>query len=166
MRTSPSLYAFVLGVLLCSGLVLGPLARASSPPIYGVSQGTLEVEVIDVGQSGPTPGDVWVANGRFVAEDGTPVDVTALSVLTDPRSDFSGGLSVNVSIIVLDFGNSNTLTAAGRTMVDLTKARNDTEVEQVRAVIGGTGIFIGANGEVVSQRQADGTTSFAITFVD
>ena len=59
--------------------------------------------------------------------------------------------------IYFDFGNGNSLVVAGHSTYKGNGQEMEASVPQLRAVIGGTGDYIGSTGQITTTRNADGS---------
>ena len=66
----------------------------------------------------------------------------------------------------LDLGEGNSLVVAGRSVYKSKNQEIEPGVAQVRAVIGGTGLYIGAAGQVTTTRNADGSYDHVVELVN
>ncbi len=74
-------------------------------------------------------------------------------------------LEERIGTLVYTFGDDELVTSGG-TSYRVDSAEMAVDEPQLRAVIGGTGSFIGARGEVVTTRNPDGTYTHTFTLVE
>ena len=65
-----------------------------------------------------------------------------------------------------DLGNGNSLVVAGEAIYPGEDAEMTANAEQLRAVVGGTGNFMGARGQVATTRNDDGSYRHEFTLLD
>ncbi len=68
--------------------------------------------------------------------------------------------------LAFDFGANNVIMVAGKSVYSMTKTEMKVGQPQVRAVVGGTGDYIGARGQVTTSRNADGTYAHLFELLD
>jgi hypothetical protein len=83
--------------------------------------------------------------------------------LPDPGSD--GELEERIGTLVFTFGDDE-LVVIGGTSYPAADAEMAAGEPQLRVVVGGTGAYRGARGEVVTTRNADGTYTHLFTLLD
>jgi hypothetical protein len=98
-------------------------------------------------------GESGLLNGFLITAD-VPYAETA-----DLDSDRLGQLS-------FDLGNGNTIAVIGESIYRGEAVQMTPSVPQLRAVVGGTGNFMGARGQVATTRIDDGTCRHEFTLID
>lgn len=160
--------AVAIGAALVAGFALNQFAQADDMTTFTITTDTGVEESIDIGPDGISVGDVLVFTANFTTEDGTPGTINGYHVATD-LTDPDDPLANMVSTIVFEFGGDDSIVVAqsstgtfqGDSMVDWTAGG-----QQLRAIIGGTGKFIGAKGQVIGKQNADGSWSQEFLLVD
>ena len=72
-----------------------------------------------------------------------------------------------IASMVFDLGNADTLVISGKSVYPYRhKPQMDKNNPQIRAVIGGTGKYIGARGQIATTRNDDETYTHLIELVD
>jgi hypothetical protein len=74
-------------------------------------------------------------------------------------------LEERIGTLVYSFGNHE-LVVSGGTSYPAPNAEMAADEPQLRAVVGGTGAYLGARGEVVTTRNGDGTYDHTFTLLD
>lgn len=109
---------------------------------------------------------VLAFDARITDPDGTE-GVLFGYLLTADLPDASGEVQTEerIGTLVFTFGTSD-LIVSGGTSYPATGAEMQADESQPRAVVGGTGDYLGARGEVVTVRNTDGTYTHTFTLVD
>ena len=109
---------------------------------------------------------VLAFDARITDPDGTE-GVLFGYLLTADLPDASGEAQTEerIGTLVFTFGTSD-LIVSGGTSYPATGAEMQADESQPRAVVGGTGDYLGARGEVVTVRNTDGTYTHTFTLVD
>jgi hypothetical protein len=110
-------------------------------------------------------------------------DLTAFDAIFTNNKDLNGKLSGFIMTVdvpsgtesfqdrivqmAFDFGDSNTIVIGGKTVYPNSLGAEFTKlIPQTRAVIGGTGTYMGARGQLTSTRNDDGTYEHLIELMD
>ena len=115
-----------------------------------------EVRNIDLGEPGHSHGDLMLFNAVFTAEDGSSGVITGRVTTVDRQDNAEEQLFKRQSEIVLDFENGDTLVVLGRSTYRINGAALDPHGKHVRAIIGGTGRFVGARGQLTTTGKENG----------
>jgi hypothetical protein len=112
--------------------------------------------LLDLGDEGPSVGDIRIWHFDAVADDGGEVrtDWTMVTTAVDTPEP---GLETRMSKAVFTFGGGDFLVLEGVAPYPASGAVLAEETTTIRVIIGGTGRFDGAGGSVESTRLADGT---------
>jgi len=149
-------------IWLCLALV--PTAHAKQT--FTISQGKPEIKRVDIGATGVSVGDLFGFEAPFTTKDGKIGRiygiVTIVSIPTGANDPFIDRLSSSV----LDFGESDTLVVNGKTVYDTYQGEIKDNKPQLRAIIGGTGRFIGARGQIATTRTPSGSYEHEIQLLD
>ena len=77
------------------------------------------------------------------------------------------GFSIDcISQIVIDFGGVDTIVIAGKSVYPYGADEMTIDLPQVRAVVGGTGHYIGARGQMLTTRRGQGHYEHNSTLID
>ena len=109
-------------------------------------------------------GDILAFVADATAEDGRTGTIRGLLITVDVP-DATDVLEDRIGHIVFDLGDGDSLVVAGASVYVSGDEEMTPETPQMRAVIGGTGIYIGARGEVETTRHEDGSYTHVITLL-
>jgi len=110
--------------------------------------------IVDIAPAGHSDGDMLAFEAALTGEDGAKATLYGLLITedipngSDTQEDRSGQL-------YFDFGNGNSIVVAGRSVYAKSETEMNTAAPQLRAIIGGTGVYIGARGQVSTAHNAD-----------
>jgi len=122
---------------------------------------------VDLGKEGASHGDM-LAFSAVVITDGGIKGVLSGFITTVSIPEKEGEIFQDrIGHMVFDLGDGNTLVVGGKSVYphnDGVEMRNNQP--QLRAIIGGTGTFIGARGQIYTTRNEDGTYEHRVELVD
>jgi len=152
--------------ILAAALLVGTagLAGAEEGESFTVHQAAPALRPLDHGPLGRSHGDVLTFSAPVRTDDGRIGVLHGLLVTVEVRGDGQADES-RVGQIILDFGNGDSIAIAGASVYGADEVEMEVGRPQVRAVIGGTGVHIGARGEVTTTRNADGSYTHAVTLL-
>jgi len=149
---------------ICLSLALASTAQAKQT--FTITQGKPEIQRVDIGVTGMSVGDLFAFEAPFTSKDGKKGRIygiiTIVSIPTGVNDPFIDRLSSSV----LDFGKSDTLVVNGKTIYGAYEGEIKDNEPQLRAIIGGTGKFIGARGQISTIRTPSGTYEHEIQLLD
>lgn len=122
---------------------------------------------VDVGGEGSSHGDVLAFDAEVTSQDGLLGKLSGLiTTVTIPEP---GDLAFKdrIAHIVFDFGSANTVVVGGKSRYPFDGSaisEFEKRVPQVRSIIGGTGNFSAAQGQVTTTRNDDGDYTHALRF--
>ena len=167
MRNSSTSAAATI-LTLAIGLV-GPagVVRAASPEpaTFVIEQDVPVLSSIAVGPSA-SPGDLLAFEARITVGDGREGMLRGLLITVDVPDESGDLLEDRVGQLVFDLGDGDSLVVAGASVYESEADEMTPGAPQVRAVVGGTGRYIGARGEVETIRNPDGTYEHEVTLID
>ncbi|MBN9021871.1 MAG: hypothetical protein J0H08_07220 [Rhizobiales bacterium] len=140
-------------------------AHADERTILKVRQEAPVLVTVDVGQPGASHGDILAFEAAIAREDGKAGTLRGMLTTVD-IPDGDDLLEDRVGQLVFDLGDGDMLVVAGTSVYPSGGVEMAVDAGQVRAVIGGTGAFIGARGQVTTIRAADGHYDHSFELVD
>lgn len=153
---------FLLGagsVMLSGGPVIGQ-ART----ILKLHQAPPELHNIDVAPTGHSDGDILTYEAELTAENGRHVTLDGYLVIVD-EANASETEEDRFSHMVFNFGDGSTIVAEGRSAYTATAIEMENNVPRLRAIVGGTGEYIGARGQISTVRNEDGSYDHSIELI-
>lgn len=157
-----------LAIGAVAGAVALPAARAQDDATTLVLvQEAPELTMVDVGEQGHTVGDLLIFEARVSGEGGESgvLHGTAITAdLTDPGDAESAGDRLDQ--MTFDLGNGDGIVVAGKILIPDGEREMAMAQPTLRAVVGGTGRFMGARGQVESVRQEDLGYRHTFTLLD
>lgn len=157
--TRLSLLAGLAGALLLSG-------AAQARDTFSIIQDKPELTHIDLGKEGPSHGDMLAFEATFTTTEGKKGTMNGLITTVDVPDGAGDKFFDRLADIVLDFGNADTLVIAGRSVYAVGAGEMVVDAPQVRAIVGGTGRFIGKRGQMTTTRRDAGHYEHKIELVD
>jgi hypothetical protein len=141
-------------------------ALAVVPSAGALAQGTLRsflveqqapvLSPVDLPPAGPSAGDMLAFEAAIRTEDGAAGTLRGNLVTVDLPDD-GDPFEDRLGHLVFDLGGGDGIVVAGGSVYAKDTQEMPAGRPQVRAVIGGSGAFIGARGHVTTTRDADGT---------
>jgi hypothetical protein len=159
MRRSPIAVAACVCAFAVCGLLTATGAASAAAPSNGVetlrfTAANVTVAAVDLGPAGKSPGDLYVYEGEIrqgAKRIGSIYGTNTSIKLKGKREIVQGQLSY-------DFGGGDTIVVAGISAYPGTGDHGFIVGEAFgRVVVGGTGIYSGARGNVTTTRQANDT---------
>ncbi len=159
MKHHPLAIALALASLVSAG-------TAAADQTFSIVQDLPAITHVDVGAEGSSHGDIMAFEAPFTAEDGTTGVMSGMLITLD--IDLGDGVDFldRIAQIVVDFGGADTLVIGGVAVYPAGTAEMAADAPQLRAVIGGTGRFIGARGEVLTTRRDAGHYEHSFILLD
>jgi len=147
-----------------SGLVAaGPAAAEQT---FTILQDMPALTHVDVGADGASHGDIMAFEAPFTAEDGTTGVMHGMIITVAIPIGDAGQYIDRIAQIVVDFGQTDTLVIGGSAAYPNAEAEMVPDAPALRAVLGGTGRFMGARGEVLTTRHDAGHYEHRFTLMD
>jgi len=149
--------AIALALSGCSSPPSAPLSTSRPVTTLVVQQRAPILADIDLQANGKSLGDLYVFEASVTDSEGRKGALTGtllVADLPDPKSGEVSELRLGDLTFVLD---GDQLLVKGATVYPQAQREMAVNQPQVRAVIGGTGRYIGVDGEVSTVRNADGT---------
>ncbi|MGF7161309.1 hypothetical protein FHS85_002944 [Rhodoligotrophos appendicifer] len=155
---------FALAGAACLCLAAAPPAKADQT--FSIVQDKPALTHIDVGPSGPSHGDILAFEAPFTSQDGAKGIMSGMLTTVDMPDTEGDPFQDRIATIVLDFGGIDSLVIGGKSLYAKGQAEMTADAPQVRAVIGGTGRFLGARGQVTTTRKDAGHYEHVVQLVD
>jgi len=152
-----------MAALALVGLVAVP---ASADQTFSILQELPALTQVDIGAQGSSHGDVLAFEAPFTADDGASGEMHGIIITVSIPIGENDPFLDRIAQIVANFGNTDTLVIAGTAAYPNGQAEMAPDSPHVRAVIGGTGRFIGARGQMVTTRREAGHYEHTFTLVD
>ena len=149
----------VLVAALLSAMTIFGVGEASSEvavKIMKFHQSAPHLSTLDAGQAGRSPGDIVAFAATVKGEDGLTAELNGYDVIMDIAGE-TEQVEDRFTYVVVNFGDNSTMIVAGRSTFSPASPEIANGSPQVRAIIGGTGKFIGALGQVTTVRNPDGS---------
>ena len=156
--------------LSLSALIAGCGARCTNPSTesFTVYQDAPKMSLLDLGAPGNSLGDVYHFSAPLHSERGGPVtgEIIGSKTLMKMPSDANPNLERRATLMFFTFADGNDqIIALGA--ADYTPSAPEFAAGQavVRPVLGGSGKYMGARGQVTSTRNADGSYTQVFTLL-
>jgi hypothetical protein len=159
-----------LAALFASVLMTGCGAHSSnhSAETFTVYEDAPKMSLLDLGAPGNSLGDVYHFSAPLHSERGGPVtgEVIGSKTLVKVATDANPNLERRATLLFFTFADGkDQIIAFGA--ADYTTSAPEFEAGQtvVRPVLGGTGKYMGARGQVTSTRNTDGSYTQVFTLI-
>ncbi len=158
--------------LLGTGLMLAALCLSSTVSLAADIKRTLTIRQekpalshVDLGASGASHGDILAFEAAISAGgDVKGIMYGMLTTVGIPEGDDS--FEDRVGQIFLNFGGGHSIVVSGMSVYKDNAREMDPGAPQLRAVVGGTGDYIGARGQMTTTRNADGSYEHVVELLD
>jgi hypothetical protein len=114
------------------------------------------VSQVDIGSKGASHGDILAFQARVTGDNGLAGTVHG-TLITIDAADGADKFEERTGQVYVDLGGGNMIVIAGLSVYADNSREMTVNAPQVRAIIGGTGTYIGAAGQVTTTRNADGS---------
>ena len=156
--------------LLVSGFVAacGPHSKNTSTETLTIYEDAPALQPLDLGPPGNSPGDAYYFSAPLHSSPSGPVtgEVFGSKTLVKLAAQANPNSEKRATVLVFTFhGGQDQIIAFGAGDYPPAAAEFNTGQPVVRAILGGTGKFIGARGQLTSTRNADGSYTQVFTFV-
>jgi hypothetical protein len=160
----------IAALLLTSSLIAGCGQRSTNPSTetFTVYEDAPKLSLLDLGAPGNSLGDVYHFSAQLHGKPGGPVtgEVIGSKTLVKIATDANPSLERRATLMFFTFADrKDQIIAFGVADYSPSAAEFDAGQPVVRAILGGTGKYIGARGELSSTRNADGSYAQAFTLV-
>jgi hypothetical protein len=155
--------------LIVSALLAACGLRCTSPSseTFTVYQDAPKMSPLDLGAPGNSPGDVYYFSAPLHSSPGGPVigEVFGSKTLVKPTTA-NPNLEQRATLLIFDFGNrQDQIVVMGVLDYPPTAGEFNAGEPGVRAILGGTGKYMGARGQLISNRNADGSYKQGFTLL-
>ena len=159
-----------LAALFASVLITacGAHSTNQSTETFTVYEDAPKMSLLDLGAPGNSLGDVYHFSAQLHGTPGGPVtgEVTGSKTLVKIATDANPSLERRATLMFFTFADrKDQIIAFGVADYSPSAAEFDAGQPVVRAILGGTGKYIGARGELSSTRNADGSYTQVFTLV-
>ena len=159
-----------LAALFASGFITACGAHSTNQPTetFTVYEDAPKMSLLDLGAPGNSLGDVYHFSAPLHSERGGPVtgEVIGSKTLVKVATDANPSLERRATLMFFTLADrKDQIIAFGVADYSPSAAEFDAGQPVVRAILGGTGKYIGARGELSSTRNADGSYTQAFTLV-
>jgi hypothetical protein len=165
-----------LGALALAGTIGFALGSASALPAAQAAQPTRTVVLtqqppalhpVDLHIEGASVADMVLYEASIAGEQGESGLLTGFLITADVPDAETGDVHQDrLGQLSFDLGNGNSLVVAGEAIYPGADVEMTQNAEQLRAVVGGTGEFMGARGQVETTRNDDGSYRHEFTLLD
>lgn len=150
-----------------AALVLGPVLSAGPTMADGTETFIVQQDVPVLFErtltgEGDSHADLVGFEAPISTSDGKTGILSGILITIDIPEGGGDVFEDRLGNLVFDFGMNDTILAAGKSVYGSKQTEMQVDLPQIRAVTGGTGVYIGARGQVTTTRNADGTYSHAI----
>jgi hypothetical protein len=145
----------------------GVLQAAEVTTKFTIHQDEPSLARVDIGQKGQSHGDLMAFDATVQATNGEKGKLSGFVLTVDIPEKEHEVFQDRIVSMVFDFGNANTLVISGKSVFphrgELEIAKN---IPQIRAIVGGTGKYIGARGQISTRHDDDEGYTHVIELVD
>jgi hypothetical protein len=150
-----------LAAVLGSTLMVACGLHSTTAPTetFTVYEDAPTLKLLDLGPPGNSPGDVYHFFAALHSTPGGPVtgEVFGSKTLIKMATDANPNLETRATVLFFTFTNhQDQIVALGALDYPTTAGEFEAGQRVVRAILGGTGKYMGARGQLTSTRNADG----------
>ena len=162
--------AIASAALLASTLIAACGLRSTNPSTETLTiyQDAPKMKLLDLGEPGNSPGDVYHFFAPLHSKPGGPVtgEVFGSKTLVKLATDANPDLEKRATLLFFTFADrQDQIIALGVVDYSPTAAEFDAGQPVVRAILGGTGKYLGTRGQFASTRNADGSYTQVFTLL-
>ena len=160
----------ILGALLTSTLMPACGLRSTNPSTETLTlyQDAPKMKLLDLGEPGNSPGDVYHFFAPLHSSPGGPVigEVFGSKTLVKLATDANPNLEQRTTLLSFTFSDrQDQIIALGVADYSPTAGEFNPSQPRARAILGGTGKYMGARGQLTSTRNADGSYTQVFTLL-
>jgi hypothetical protein len=159
--------AGAIGIALGSAGAL-TTARAQQPTrTFVLTQQPPSLHPVDLHIEGASVADMVLYEASVAGEQGESGMLTGFLITADVPDAETGDLHQDrLGQLSFDLGDGNSLVVAGEAIYPGADVEMTQDAAQLRAVVGGTGDFMGARGQVATSHNDDGSYRHEFTLLD
>jgi hypothetical protein len=146
-------------------LSLAGAASTAEHRTFKIRQEAPVLVTVDVGDAGSSHGDILAFEAKLTTDGGGAGTLRGMLTTVD-IPDGDDLFEDRVGQLVFDMGDGGMLIVAGTSVYPDKSVEMAANAPQIRAVIGGTGAYIGARGQVTTVRNADGSYEHSFELVE
>ncbi len=159
-----------LAALLASTLMAacGLRSTNSSTETLTIYQDAPKMKLLDLGEPGNSPGDVYHFFAPLHSSPGGPVigEVFGSKTLVKLATDANPNFEQRTTFLCFTFSDrQDHIIALGVADYSPTAGEFEADKPRARAILGGTGKYMGARGQLTSTRNADGSYTQVFTLL-
>ena len=159
-----------LATVLASSLIAACGLRSTTAftETFTVYEDAPTLKLLDLGPPGNSPGDVYHFFAALHSTPGGPVtgEVFGSKTLIKMATDTDPNPETRTTVLFFTFANrQDQIVALGARDYPPTSTEFDAGQPVVRAILGGTGKYIGARGQLTSTRNGDGSYTQVFTLL-
>ena len=159
-----------LAAMLASLLITACGANSANPSTetFTLYQDAPKMSLLDLGAPGNSLGDVYHFSAALHSERGGPVtgEVVGSKTLVKMSTDANPNLERRATLMFFTFAEGkDQIISFGAADYSPSVPEFDSDKPVIRPVLGGTGKYIGARGQVTSTRDADGSYTQVFTLL-
>jgi hypothetical protein len=160
--------AGAIGIALGSAGALTTAQDAQATRTFVLTQQPPALHPVDLHIKGASVGDMVLYEASIAGEQGEAGTLTGFLITADVPDTETGDLHQDrLGQLSFDLGNGTSLVVAGEAIYPDADVEMTADAAQLRAVVGGTGDFIGARGQVETTRNDDdGSYRHEFTLLD
>jgi hypothetical protein len=156
----------ILAAVSCGPTLCASSVFAAEATEFTVHQEIPDLTDVDVGKEGKSHGDMLAFEATISTTDGEKGILSGILITVDLPDDQGDVFEDRIGNLVFRFGDSDSIVVAGASVYAQDTTEMNANHPQVRAVIGGTGKYLGARGQVTTTRNEDGTYDHAFKMID
>ena len=155
----------LISAAFAAALLASSPASAKDHILFKIRQDAPHLTQVDLGDKGASHGDMLAFEAGLTAEDGTKGMLSGVLITVD-LPDGDDLFEDRIGQLVFTLGSGDTIVVAGVSNYTEATAEMNAGQPQIRAVIGGTGRYLGARGQVTTSRNADGSYEHAFELIE
>lgn len=159
--------AAAIGLTLGNASVLPSAQAEQHTRTFVLTQQPPTLHPVDLGNQGASEADTLLFEAAIAGEDGESGTLTGFLITVDVPDEKTGDTHQDrLGQLSFDLGEGNSLVVAGESIYAGEDVEMTPHMPQLRAVIGGTGEFMGARGQMETARNNDGSYNHEFTLLE